>query len=361
MHDLLHSFADPSLEVDGISRVTDLHLKVGEPVRYRFDGNLDLIEGGEALSEDVLRELVFSLLSESDCALLDDGAEEDVDAGYYWEEKQINFRLNVFRDRDGLACVMRMLPRQVPEIDEIGFLRAQVPDELVRLKQGLVLLSGVTGSGKSTTIASILDYINKSRKVRIITLEDPVEYVFSSEQALISQRELGSHFKSFQSGLRSALRENPDIIYVGEMRDAETAQLALTASETGHCVFSTLHTRDTKGAFSRIIDMFPEGRSKEAAAQLSFSLAYAISQKLLARKSGVGRVPAFEVLRNTNAIGNLVRTGKFHQIYSQIESGQNEGMNTLEQHLIELVERGEVTREEAIAHANDPAIIGRLD
>jgi twitching motility protein PilT len=359
--DLLRSFADPDLEVDGISRISDLHMKVGEPVRYRYDGDLETIEEGEPLTEPVLRELVFPLLSEKQRQSLEENPVLDIDSGYSWVEEKINFRLNVFHDRDGIACVMRMLPKHIPEIDELGFMNAQFWQELTELKQGLVLVTGVTGSGKSTTIASIIDYINKSRKARIITLEDPIEYVFRSEQSLISQRELGQHLSDFPNGLRSALRENPDIIYVGEIRDAVTAQLALTAAETGHLVLSTLHTKDVKGTFSRIIDMFPAERSNEIAAQLSFSLAYAVSQKLLARKSGNGRMPVFEVLKNNAGVANLIRTAKIHQIYSKMETGLNEGMNTLEQHLIELVNADVISKEEAISHANDANIVGRLD
>ncbi len=359
--DLLRSFADPELEVDGISRISDLHMKVGEPVRYRYDGDLETIEGGEPLTEETLRELIFPLISQSQRQSLIDNPQLDIDSGYSWDEKKINFRLNIFRDRDGTACVMRMLPKHIPEIDEIGFMNPTVWQDITELKQGLVLVTGVTGSGKSTTIASIIDYVNKSRKARIITLEDPIEYVFSSEQSLISQRELGKHLSDFPNGLRSALRENPDIIYVGEIRDATTAQLALTAAETGHLVLSTLHTKDVKGTFSRIIDMFPAERSTEIAAQLSFSLAFAVSQKLLARKSGNGRVPVFEVLKNNSGVANIVRTGKLHLVYSKIETSQAEGMNTLEQHLIELVEADVISKKEAIAHANDGNIISRLD
>lgn len=359
--DLLRSFADPELEIDGISRISDLHMKVGEPVRYRYDGELETIAEGEPLTEEILQELVFPLISEKQRRDLLDNPQLDIDSGYAWEEAKINFRLNVFHDRDGTACVMRMLPKHIPEIDEIGFMSSDVWQEITSLKQGLVLVTGVTGSGKSTTIASIIDYINKSRKARIITLEDPIEYVFSSEQSLISQREIGTNLSDFPNGLRSALRENPDIIYVGEIRDAVTAQLALTAAETGHLVLSTLHTKDVKGTFSRIVDMFPSDRSNEIAAQLSFSLAYAISQKLLARKSGNGRVPAFEVLKNTAGVANLVRTSKLHQVYGKMETGMSDGMNTLEQHLIQLVEQDIISKEEAIAHANDASIVGRLD
>lgn len=359
--DLLRSFADPVLEIDGISRISDLHMKVGEPVRYRYDGELETIPEGEALTEEQVRELVFPLLSEEQRELLSGNTRVDIDAGFAWDEEKIKFRLNVFHDRDGMACVMRMLPKHIPGIDEIGFMNDQVWQDLVEMKRGLILVTGVTGSGKSTTIASLLDYINKSRKARIITLEDPVEYVFNSEQSLVSQREIGKHLADFPSGLRSALREDPDIIYVGEIRDAITAQLALTAAETGHLVLTTLHTKDVKGTFNRIVDMFPAKRSTEVSAQLSLSLAYAISQKLLARKSGDGRVPVFEVLKNNSGVANLIRTAKLHQIYSKIETGFKEGMNTLEQHLIELVESGVVSKEEAILHANDANIVSRLD
>ena len=360
MMDLLRTFTDTDMQTDGMSRISDLHLKVGEPVRFRLDGDLETIAEGIPVTEPVLRSLVFPLLSEKQRQSLTSNVLLDIDAGYTWEEEKLNFRLNVFHDRDGMACVIRMLPKHIPEIDELGFMDPRVWQDITVLKQGLVLVNGVTGSGKSTTIASILEYINKSRKTRILTLEDPIEYVFSSEQSLISQRELGKHLSDFPNGLRSALRENPDIIYVGEIRDSVTAQLALTAAETGHLVFSTMHTKDVKGTFSRFIDMFPGDQSNEIATQLSFSLAFVISQKLLPRKSGNGRIPCFEILKNNSGVANLVRTFKLQQIYSQMETGVNDGMNTLEQHLIELVSNDLITKEEAISHANDANIASRL-
>ena len=361
MLDLLRTFTDTDMQTDGMSRISDLHLKVGEPVRFRLDGDLETIAEGIPVTEPVLRSLVFPLLSEKQRQSLTSNVLLDIDAGYTWEEEKLNFRLNVFHDRDGMACVIRMLPMHIPEIDELGFMDPRVWQDITVLKQGLVLVNGVTGSGKSTTIASILEYINKSRKTRILTLEDPIEYVFSSEQSLISQRELGKHLSDFPNGLRSALRENPDIIYVGEIRDSVTAQLALTAAETGHLVFSTMHTKDVKGTFSRFIDMFPGDQSNEIATQLSFSLAFVISQKLLPRKSGNGRIPCFEILKNNSGVANLVRTFKLQQIYSQMETGVNDGMNTLEQHLIELVSNDLITKEEAISHANDANIASRLN
>lgn len=360
MLDLMRTFTDTDMQTDGMSRISDLHLKVGEPVRFRLDGDLETISEGIPVTEPVLRSLVFPLLSEKQRQSLTTNVLLDIDAGYTWEEEKLNFRLNVFHDRDGMACVIRMLPKHIPEIDELGFMDPRVWQDITVLKQGLVLVNGVTGSGKSTTIASILEYINKSRKTRILTLEDPIEYVFNSEQSLISQRELGKHLSDFPNGLRSALRENPDIIYVGEIRDSVTAQLALTAAETGHLVFSTMHTKDVKGTFSRFIDMFPGDQSNEIATQLSFSLAFVISQKLLPRKSGNGRIPCFEILKNNSGVANLVRTFKLQQIYSQMETGVNDGMNTLEQHLIELVSNDLITKEEAISHANDANIASRL-
>ena len=351
--DLFASFTDPDLQVDRIPRITDLHMKVGEPVCYRFDNELEPIKNGEALTEDLIRKLVFPLINESQRAAILSGRTKVVEAGYFWEAARINFRLNLFYDRDGLACVLRMLPKRIPALDQLGFLREGVWSDLAELRQGLVLVTGVTGSGKSTTVASLLDYINKSRKARIITLEDPIEYVFQSEQSLVSQRELHTHIDSFAEGLRWALRENPDVIYVGEIRDTATASLALSAAESGKLVLATMHTKDVTSTFGRFMDMFPAERSNEIATQLSFSLAYVVSQKLLARSSGKGHVPAFEVLKNVKGVGHLICSSKIHQVPGKLETGAQFGMNTLEQHLRDLVERGIVTREEAIRHAND--------
>ncbi len=358
--DLLANFADSKMQIDGISRYSDLHLKVGEPVRYRYDNALEVMPEGTELDQDTIKQLVFPLLSEEQRSYLIAHESHVIDAGYYWLAEGINFRLNVFYDRDGLACVMRMLSKKIPEIDELGFLSESLWSDLVSLTQGLVLVTGVTGSGKSTTIASILNYINKSRKIRVITLEDPIEHIFQSEQALISQRELGSHISSFAEGLRSALREDPDIIYVGEIRDKETAALALSAAETGHLVFATMHTKDIMGTFGRFIDMFPPERNNEIAAQLSFALSHIISQKLLLRSSGEGRIPVFEVMKNISSTRHMIRSGKYHQILGKLETCSGDGMNTLEQHLVDLVGRGDLSREEAITHANDSAIEGRL-
>lgn len=359
-HDLLELFLRPEYTMDGVPRLSDLHLRVGSPAHMRLDGDLGPLEESDVLTHETFQALVFPLLADDHVRRLSLLPPDDIDASYDWREREVSFRLNVFVDRDGLACVIRVLPRVVPPPERIGFPDARVWKEIVAAQHGLVIVTGITGSGKSTTIASLLHRIGRTRPVRIVTLEDPIEYVLANERALVSQRQVGTHVASFAAGLRSALREDPDIIFVGEMRDRETAGLALTAAETGHLVFSTLHTRDTRGALSRIVDLFPPERFKELCSQLSFSLSWVIGQKLLTRADGGGRVVAMEVLRNTPAIGNLIRTGNWQQVYATIETQGKDGMNTLERHLTDLVRAGAIDREEAARHANDPGLAARL-
>jgi twitching motility protein PilT len=360
MADLLASAVAPEYLSQGMSRVSDFHLKVGEPVRFRLDNELQVIPGGVRLTPELIEPMVFSLLRASQIAQLRHDPLVDVDAAFALPNGNYYFRVNVFRDRDGLAAVIRLLPPFIPRVEEVGFPSDLTWRNIVAAKQGFVLLTGVTGSGKSTTIASLLARINELRPVRVVTLEDPIEFVFPNKRALFSQREIGLHAVSFASGLRSVLRQNPDIIYVGEIRDAETASQALTAAETGHLVFSTMHTRDTVGALTRIVDMFPPERNRELMVQMSFSLSYVIGQKLVNRADGRGRCVAMEVLRNNHAMGNLIRSGNWQQIYGAIETRGKEGMNTLEQSLVGLYEKGLITAEEAISHANDASIIDRL-
>jgi twitching motility protein PilT len=360
IHDLLRRFADPAYVKDGIPRLSDLHLKVGETARYRLDGDLFKLEGGAPLDENVVRALLFPLLREDQAARLASGLTADVDAAYEWRETQQNFRINAFHDRNGLACAIRVLPTAVPPIERIGFPDDRTWRELATLGQGLVIVTGITGSGKSTTIASLIHHVNATRSLRIITLEDPIEYIIASKRSLISQRELGRHLPAFHDGLRSALREDPDIIFVGEIRDPETAALALTAAETGHLVLTTLHTRDAKGAITRLVDLFPPDRSRDLCSQISFALSHVIAQKLVARADGAGRRVAMEVLKNIPAVANQIRTGNWHQIHSTLETHSKDGLMTLERHLLTLVETGEITREEAARSANDPSILSRL-
>ncbi len=359
-HDLLAIFLRPEFMENGVPRVSDLHLRIGQVARMRMDGDLMALREAEPVTLEAFEALVHPLLSDDQIGRLGRIPPEDVDASYDWRDRGVSFRINAFVDRDGPACVIRVLPRVVPPPEQIGFPDERVWREIVAAHQGLVIVTGITGSGKSTTIASLLQHINRTRPARIVTLEDPIEYVFADDKALISQRQVGVHVESFAAGLRSALREDPDIIFVGEMRDRETAGLALTAAETGHLVLSTLHTRDTRGALSRIIDLFPPERYRELCSQLSFGLSWVIGQKLVNRADGRGRIVAMEVLRNTPAIANLMRSGNWQQIQSMIETQAKDGMNTLEKHLVELARAGTITRDEAINHANDPVIANRL-
>ena len=359
LRDLLAPFVDPAHLIDGISRFSDLHFKTGEAVHYRYDGDIVPLPDAPAMRPEVAELLIGAMLSPEHFDRLRSMPPTDIDASFTWAEGGQNFRVNAFRDRDGFAAVVRVLPHRIPPAESLGLPDARVWQDICNLQHGLVIVAGNTGSGKSTTIASLLQHINTRRSVRVITLEDPIEYTFGSRRALFSQREVGAHVGSFAAGLRSALREDPDIVFVGEMRDRETTALALTAAETGHLVFSTLHTKDAKGTITRIVDMFPPERTKEITSQLSLSLSYVIGQKLVTRRTG-GRRIAVEVFRNTTGVANLVRTGAWHQLYSQIETGQKDGMITLERHLHTLVATGEITPTEARLSANEPQVIDRL-
>lgn len=353
--DLLRRFAEGDFQAGGLSRLADLHLKVGVAARYRHDGRLVPLKGARPLTPEVMQGLMYPLLTPTQIQKLEREVPEDVDAGFHFEDEQLDFRLNVFHDRDGLAAVIRALPRQVPDTAALGFPDPAVVEDILNLRQGLVVVTGVTGSGKSTTIASILTELNARARMRVITLEDPVEYVLRTDGCLVSQREIGKNCVSFARGLRSALREDPDIIFLGEIRDTETANLALTAAETGHLVFTTLHTRDAKGVITRIVDLFPPERGREVMSQLSFSMSYVIAQKLLPRADRKGRVAAFEVLKNTSSIKNLIRTGNWHQVYATMQLSAKERMVTMERHLAWLAKKGLITQETALRYANDPS------
>ena len=361
MNDLLGWFVHPDYKSGSLSRISDLHVKVGRPVSFRIDDDLQPLPEGSNVEPAAMETFLRAILSEKHQAIVFGDESEDVDTGFEWREHSVNFRLNVFHDRDGLAFVMRMLSSDIPNIEGLGLPNEAIWREIVGLKRGLVLVTGVTGSGKSTTIAALINYINRSRKTRIITLEDPVEFIYQSQESMVSQRQVGQNVMTFSGGLRSALRENPDIIFVGEIRDVETASLALSAAETGHLVFSTLHTRDAKGALSRIVDMFPAEQTKNLCLQLSFSLSWVLSQKLVPRADGQGRILAMEVLKNIPALGNLIRTGNWQQVYSTMETQVKEGMMTMEQHLLHLFQHHVITRESVETFANEASVIDRLN
>ena len=346
IHDMLTYF-----EKKGAMRVSDLHIKVGNPPAYRIDGDLKYLKG-EPVTLEIATKLILPLLSEGNFHKYQQ--EKDVDCSY--RVGSLQFRINVFHENDGICAAIRALSLDIPKLETIGFPN-DVWEDILERKQGLVLITGITGAGKSTTIASLIDRINQNKPCRIITLEDPIEYLFIKHYGMISQREIGRDVKSFNHGLRAMLREDPDVIFVGEMRDPETISMTLMAAETGHLVFSTLHTRDTIGTITRILDYFPTGRQNEVRNQLSLGLAYIISQKLIPRKDGNGRLAAMEILNNNYACANLIRLGKVEQVYSQLQiktrPKPDEKMITIERHLAMLVKQDKLDLLEAKKWAND--------
>jgi twitching motility protein PilT len=335
----------------GAMRVSDLHLKVGAPPTYRIDGDLVKLKG-PPLTPDVALKLIYPLVAEKKLQKLD--TQRSIDCSY--RLGSIQFRINIFVDNDGLAAAIRALSLDIPKIEEVGFPNS-VWEDIVARKHGLVLITGITGAGKSTTIASLITRIAEKSAARIITIEDPIEYLLTQKQSIISQREVGKDVQSFLQGLREMLREDPDVIFVGEMRDPETIAMTLMAAETGHLVFSTLHTRDSTGSITRILDYFPAGRQAEVRNQLSLGLAYVISQKLVPRKDGKGRLIAMEILNNNYATANLIRTGKIEQMYTQLQTKTrnrpDEKMITLEKHLSILVKQDKLDLLEARKWANN--------
>jgi twitching motility protein PilT len=339
-------------EKRGAMRVSDLHIKVGAPPAYRIDGDITYLKG-PPVTPEIAQKLIFPLLSED--KLHSYQRDNDVDCSY--RVGSLQFRINIFRENDGVSAAIRALSMDIPKVETIGFPN-NVWEDIIECKQGLVLVTGITGAGKSTTISSIIDRISEKKACRIITLEDPIEYLLPNKHSMVSQREVGRDVKSFSHGLRAMLREDPDVIFVGEMRDAETISMTLMAAETGHLVFSTLHTRDATGTITRVLDYFPTGRQNEVRNQLSLGLAYIICQKLIPKKDATGRIAAMEILNNNNyACANLIRTGKVEQIYSQLQTktrlNPDEKMTTMERHLAQLVKQDKIDLLEAKKWAND--------
>ncbi|MHC4266793.1 MAG: type IV pilus twitching motility protein PilT, partial [Planctomycetota bacterium] len=290
-------------ETQGAMRVSDLHIKVGAPPAYRIDGELVKLKG-VPVTTDTAIELIYPLLNEQ--KLSEFQQQFSVDSSY--KLGSLQFRINVFKENDGVSAAIRALSLEIPKVETIGFPN-DIWEDIVDSKQGLVLVTGITGAGKSTTIASMIQRISKKHACRIITLEDPIEYIYQQKNSIISQREIGADVGSFVDGLRSMMREDPDMIFVGEMRDPETIAMTLMAAETGHLVFSTLHTRDATGTITRILDYFPPERQSEVRNQLSLGLKCIICQKLIPKKDGNGRIVAMEILNNNYACANLIRTG----------------------------------------------------
>ena len=339
---------DPVLAKAAALGASDLLLLAGAPPALRVNGKLTLA-GDTPLEDDEVRGLLLPLLSGRQQQEL----QRDKSVDFCFQREGIGrFRANLHFQRGTLAGSIRLLPARIPTLEAL-----HLPLALRRLaeaRQGLVLVTGATGSGKSSTLAALLNLINGERRDHIVTIEDPVEYAHPNQRSIIEQIEVGRDAPDFASSLRSIVRQNPDVILVGEMRDAETIATVLTAAETGHLVLSTLHTNDTSQAVSRILDAFPPGSQAQVRQQFSLAMVAIVAQQLVPAKDGRGRFPAVEVMTASNAIRNLIRKGEDHQLYSALSTGRAEGMVTMEQSLAELVHAGRVTREVALAHCFRP-------
>ena len=329
-------------------RGSDLHLASGVPPVIRVDGAL-LATNYEPMTDFEVQRMIYAILTDEQIRAFE--TEMELDCSY--SLKGISrFRVNVYRDRGSCAGAFRVIPSKIPTIRELGL--PIVLEELSRRPRGLVLVTGPTGSGKSTTLASVLGQINNERSTHIITIEDPIEYLHTHRRSLVNQRELGMDTRSFAQALKHSLRQDPDVILVGEMRDLETMALAVTAAETGHLVFSTVHTNNAAQSVDRIVDVFPPGQQEQIRIQLSNNLEAIISQQLLPRAGMPGRIAALEVMIASSAIRNLIRESKAHQITSTIQTGAHLGMQTMDQCLRDYYHRGLVTYEEAMARAMNP-------
>ena len=329
---------------------SDIHLVVGRPPMMRVNGEIRPVHPSlPALSAEETRDMVYALLIEEQRARFEANWELDYSFGVTGLSR---FRVNVLRTRSGVEAVLRVISAHIPDPQQIGLTKHMV--ELADLPRGMVLVTGPTGSGKSTTLACLMELANQKRPEHILTIEDPIEFVYEPKRCIIRQREVGQNTKSFQNALRSALREDPDIILVGEMRDFETIGLAVTAAETGHLCFGTLHTQDAPSTVARIIDVFPPYQQSQIRVQLANSLKAVVSQILLPRKDGRGRIACRELMIVTPAIAAMIRDGKTHMIYSAIDTGAQYGMFSLDKSLAQALKSGLVDTEVALAKAHDP-------
>jgi twitching motility protein PilT len=322
------------------NKSSDLHLVGGKEPMVRIDGGLKPIKTGD-LSADTVKDMLYSVMTEEQRSEYE--AEKEIDFAIAFGTES-RFRVNAYTTTTGSAAAFREIPTKIPSLDQLK--APEIFKQFAQIERGLVLVTGPTGSGKSTTLAAMIDYMNEYTDNHILTVEDPVEFVHGKKRALINHREVGKHTKSFSRALKSALREDPDVILVGEMRDHETISLALTAAETGHLVMGTLHTSSAAKTVDRIIDVFPSGDKEMVRAMVAGSLQAVISQVLLKRKGG-GRAAAHEILVGTSAVRNLIRENKIPQIYSMIQVGHRYGMQTMDDSIKKLVESGIVDAEEA--------------
>lgn len=332
---------------------SDIHITVGSPPILRVNGRIHRLNTGKvtpdislALARAVMTDTIwerFQVTGEEDCSFSQSGFGR--------------FRVNVYKQRGSVGMALRVVALQIPTIEELNL--PPVLKDIAQKRRGLVLVTGPTGSGKSTTLASMINYINKSRDEHIITIEDPIEYLHKHEKSVVNQREVGDDTKSFANALRASLRQDPDIILVGEMRDLETIQTAITAAETGHLVLSTLHTIGAASTVDRIIDVFPPYQQQQIRVQLASVLEAVISQQLMPRVDGMGRVAAFEIMTATGAVRNLVREGKAHQLNTVIQTSQNQGMELMDSSLRNLYKRGQIDFETLKKYAVDYEALSR--
>jgi twitching motility protein PilT len=329
---------------------SDLHLTNQLPPTIRVDGSLRPIDGTPRLDNEQIREMIYRVLTQSLRERFE--ADKELDTSHMILGVG-RFRVNVFQQRGSIGAVLRSIPHEIPAFESLGL--PEVVSSFAELRRGLVLVTGPTGSGKSTTLASLISIINRTKPLHIMTIEDPIEFLHSHQRAIVNQREVGTDTSTFAEALRHVLRQDPDVILVGEMRDVETISTALTAAETGHLVFATLHTQDAPQTVDRIIDVFPTSQQDQVRIQLAGSLEAIVTQQLIISATGLGRVPVAEVLLCTPAIRNLIRSAKTHQIYSLMQTGGSAGMQTMDQGLARAVKGGRISEAVAFDRCHDPA------
>jgi len=334
---------------------SDLHVTAGSTPMIRVDGSLRPVAGAPVWTRDKVRAALTSVMSPAQQERF--GEELELDFAYSISD-DARFRVNYYQQRDAIGGAFRIIPTEIKQLGDLG-----VPDTISRfanLARGLVLVTGPTGSGKSTTLAALIDLVNRTRADHIVTVEDPIEFMHQNKQSIVNQREVGSDTHSFGAALKHVLRQDPDVILIGELRDLETISVALTAAETGHLVFATLHTQSASQTIDRVIDVFPPHQQGQVRAQLAATLQGVVCQTLVKKASGKGRVVATEVLFATSAVANLIREGKTYQIPSAMQAGRELGMHTMDQNLAELVDAGAITHESAMEKAQDQENLKRL-
>jgi twitching motility protein PilT len=334
---------------------SDLHLTVGSAPMIRVRGELRGLDDYPQLTSKDTRDMVYGILSNDQRKRIEEDWQVDFS---YSVPRMGRFRVNAYMQRASVGAAFRLIPSEIKSVDQLGL--PTVVHEFVKKPRGFVLVTGPTGSGKSTSLAGMIDEINQTRHEHILTIEDPIEFLHRHKKCMVNQREIGNDAQSFQLGLKAALRQDPDVILVGEMRDLETISTALTAAETGHLVFATLHTQDTAQTIDRIIDVFPPHQQQQVRVQLSVALQGIITQQLLPTADGSGRVAACEVLSITPAVRNLIREGKTHQIHSVLQTGGATGMQSMDAALAQLVRGGKITRELAEQRSSTPEELRRL-